>query len=332
MASGVHSNFVLYDKFAQTAFNELLVQMTDAFNDASNGAIVMSSEVAEGMYERNSFYESVAGLTSRRDLTADPITMITQLALTRDEEVAVKLFRKHGPVTNTRGMFRTIAKDPAEFAFKMGEQAAKAALIDQLNSALRAGTAAISGTASNVHNISSASPTDTVSTDHLVQLLSKFGDAANEIVLWVAHSAAFYKLVREQIGSFQFDTVGGVNIQTATPVTLGRPVLVTDSPALWNNASPTDPHKILGLRRGALTVQNSEISDVVVQDVTGGGQLGVTYHAEYAYSLGVRGYRWDIANGGNNPTDTAVGTASNWDQAFTSAKNLAGVMMIADPV
>jgi Major capsid protein 13-like len=332
MASGVHSNFVLYDKFAQTGYNELLVQMTDAFNEASQGAITMQTNVAEGSYSREAYFESIASLSSRRDLTAAPETSITRLALTEDEQVLVKIFRKIGPVTNTRGMFRTIAADPGEFAVRVGQQAAKATMIDQLNTALRAGTTAIGGVAANVHNVTAASPTDTISTDNLIQTLAKFGDAASEIVCWVMHSGAYFKLVREQVSTYSFDSVSGAVIATATPITLNRPVVVTDSPALWNNASPTDPVKVLGLRRGAIRVENSELSDLVVQDVTGGAQLGITVQGEYAFSVGVTGFRWDMANGGANPTDAALTTVGNWDVAFTSAKSLAGVMMIADPV
>ena len=182
MASGVHSNFVLYDSYAQTGYNELLVQMTDLFNAASQGAIVMSTNLTEGNYSREAYFEAVAGLASRRDLTAEPKTAITQLALTEDEQVLVKLFRKIGPITNTRGMFRTIARDPGEFAVLIGQQAAKATMIDQLNAGLRSCVAALSGVATNLHNVTAASPTDTISTDNLIQTLGKFGDASNEIV------------------------------------------------------------------------------------------------------------------------------------------------------
>lgn len=332
MASGVHSNFILYDKYAQTGYNELLVQVTDAFNAASQGAITMQSNVLEGNYSREAYFESIAGLSSRRDLTLAPESSIPRLALVEDEEILVKLYRKIGPVTNTRGMFRTIAADPGEFAVRVGQQAAKATVIDQLNSALRAGTTAIGGIPSLVHNVTQASPTDTISTDHLISTLAKFGDQAPEIVCWVMHSGAYFKLVQQQVSTYSFDSVAGAVIATATPITLNRPVLVTDSPALWNNASPTDPVKVLGLRRGAIRVVNSELTDLVVQDVTGGAQLGITVQGEYAFSLGVLGFRWDMTNGGSNPADTALTTASNWDQAYTNVKSLAGVMMIADPV
>lgn len=331
MAIGKHSDFVLYDSHVQTGFNETLKQMTDAFNAASLGAISMQTALHEGNYRREAYFEAVPTLVTRRDLTADPATPITDLALTEDENIRVKLFRKIGPIANTRGSFRTIMQDPGIFSVLIGQQAAKATVIDQLNTGLKACVAALGGVSALVHNVTAASPTDTVSTDNLIQLLAKAGDAQNEIILWVCHSTAYFKLVREQVSTYSFDSVAGFNIARAQPVTLGRPVLMTDSPALHSNLSPTDPVKILGLRRGAIQIEESELQDMVIADVTGGAQLAVRVQGEYAYSLGVLGFKWDMTTGGANPLDTAIATAANWDQTYTSTKSLAGVLMIADP-
>jgi hypothetical protein len=145
------------------------------------------------------------------------------------------------------------------------------------------------------------------------------------------HSTAYYKLVRSQAATHSFDAVAGVNIATGTPVTMGIPVLMTDSPSLFGNASPTDPVRVLGLREGGIRITESALTDVVTQDVTGGEQLGIRVQGEFSYTLNVLGYRWDMQNGGPNPLDAAVATSSNWDQAATDRKSLAGVMMIADP-
>lgn len=331
MAIGLHAQFQIYHDQLQTGFNETLIQETDAFNAASNGAILMARDLHEGYYQQAAFFKAVTGLVTRRDLTSDPATPITDLALTQGENVRVKLFRKIGPIANTRGSFRTILSDPGEFSVLIGQQAAKAVAIEQVNQALRAAVAALSGQAAVVLNITAASPTDTISSDTLLQTLGLAGDSANDIVLWVMHSTAYYKLVRNQMGTHGFDAVAGVNIATGTPVTMGRPVLVTDSPQLHAAASPTDPVRVLGLRRGAITVAESELEDMVVADVTGGAQLAVRVQGEFSFTLGVQGFAWDIANGGANPLDAALGTASNWDKVATSNKSLAGVMLIADP-
>ena len=89
----------------------------------------------EGYYLQEAFFKAVSGLVARRDLTSDPDAAITDLALTEDENIPVKLFRRIGPVAITRGAFRTIQRDPGEFSVLIGQQAAKGTAIDMLNAA-----------------------------------------------------------------------------------------------------------------------------------------------------------------------------------------------------
>jgi hypothetical protein len=331
MAIGQDAQFTIYQEELHTGFNETLQQETDAFNAASNGAIVMETDAHRGYYERNAFFKAIASSTivSRRDHTS--VAATTDQPLTEDEFVGVKLLRKIGPITQTRGAFRRIGMDPGEFSILIGQQAAKAQTINMLDAGLLSASIALAQNASVTHNVTAASPTDTISTDNLVQLLGKAGDSAGTIRLWVMHSTAYYKLVREQIATQSFDAVAGVNIATGTAVTLGRPVLITDSVSLFSGASPQSPVKVLGLREGAITLKNSEPPDMVISDVTDIEQLSIRVHGEFAFTVKLMGYKWDIANGGANPTDTVLGTASNWDQASTSFKSLAGVIMLADP-
>ena len=46
---------------------------------------------------------------------------------------------------------------------------------------------------------------------------------------------------------------------------------------------------------------------------------------EYAYNLSLKGFTWDVTNGGSNPTSAALSTGSNWDTATISHKDRAGV-------
>ena len=52
------------------------------------------------------------------------------------------------------------------------------------------------------------------------------------------HSVAYAKLMRDQVANQQFDSVAGAVVAQGSPVTLNRPVLMTDSPALHALASP----------------------------------------------------------------------------------------------
>ena len=66
---------------------------------------------------------------------------------------------------------------------------------------------------------------------------------------------------------------------------------------------------------------------MVLDEVTGLENLVVRLQGEFAYNLGVKGFKWDTANGGANPSDAAVGTGTNWDAAVSSYKDYAGIVI-----
>src|SRR6185369_12082265 len=113
-----------------------------------------------------------------------------------------------------------------------------------------------------------------------------------------------------------------------TPVTLNRPVIITDSASLKTqlNSPDVDDYFTLGLVRNAVTVENSEEQEIVVQDVTGLENLMVRFQGEYAYNLGVKGFKWDVVSSGANPTTTNVALGTNWDTHFSDVKDRAGVV------
>ena len=62
-------------------------------------------------------------------------------------------------------------------------------------------------------------------------------------------------------------------------------------------------------------------------DDTGKENIQRTYQAEWSYNLGLLGYSWNTAAGGSSPSDTALGTPSNWTKVATSNKDTAGVLL-----
>lgn len=327
MAAGKASDFKVYQDQFQAGVIETLTQNSNAFNSASAGAIALSTISRRGDYSQQAFFKNVANLITRRDTTSTSAATI--LGMTQDEWVSVKLNRKIGPVDQTKDAFRKIMAGLAEdeMSFILGEQAAKAMQVEMLNSALRAGRAALNAQASVKYTV----PTNgTLGTAGLVSGLSKFGDAGSQIVCWVMHSKAYYDLVQNQITS-NIDGVSNFNVATGTPVTLNRPVLVTDSDALLVNSgsgsTAVTDYYTLGLTAGGLIVENTEEEELVIENVTGNENLITRLQGEFAYNLGVRGFKWDIANGAANPTDTALGTGTNWDPNRDSFKDFAGVVI-----
>lgn len=325
MATGKASDFKVYQEYLQTRMTEILTQNGQAFNAASNGAIVMSTQSKRGDYEYEAFFKSISSLVSRRDTTS--VSGATDLALTQDEFIRVKLNRKIGPVANTRDSFRKIMSrySETEFTDIIAEQASAAQQLDMLNSTLRAGRAALANQSDVLYTIPSSG---TMTTAGLVNGLSKMGDAQDRVVCWVMHSKVWFDLIQQQI-SANIDGISNFNVQTGTAVTLNRPVVVSDSAALAvTSGSPeTTTYYTLGLTANGLLAESTEEDDVVVDEVTGNENLIVRIQGEYAFNAGVKGFKWDVSNGGANPNDTALGTGSNWDTAVTSYKDFAGVVI-----
>lgn len=324
MAASLASNMKVYDNFAAGRTNEILAQFGDIFNAASNGAVKLSTKTAKGNYAYESFFANLgATLAARRDNTS--VTAQTDTALTQDEHVKVKLSRKIKPVSTTRDAwlkaFGSISQ--AEFSDVLGEQVANIMQLEMVNSVLLAVRAALKQqTASYVTQSSLGSMT----TDVLVSSLEAMGDRANRVVCWFMHSAAYYDLVRNQIGA-NITNVSDFNIATASPVTLNRPVIITDSSALVTQINSPDLNNYftLGLTPDAITVENSEEQYITFQEVTGLENLIIRMQGEYAYTVGLKGFKWDVSNGGANPDATALALGTNWDTHFTDVKDRAGV-------
>lgn len=328
MADYLASNFKVYQNYLKTRAAETLQQQADVFNAAVNNAVLLSTSEKPGDYEYESFFKDITSLVSRRDTTS--LSAATKLSMLQDEFVRVKLNRKIGPVDQTRDSFRKIFARYSEMEFSgiLGGQIAVAQQLDMLNSVLLAARAALvtNNSGSLLYTVPSSG---TITTPSLVDGLSKMGDRSDRIVAWVMHSKVYFNLVKEQIAA-KIEGIANFNVQTGTPVTLNRPVIVTDSPSLAvTSGSPavTD-YYTLGLVRGGAMAEVTETSDIVIDDVTGGEQLLTRLQGEFAYNIGLKGFKWDVANGGGiNPNPTNLGTGTNWDKASGDDKSLAGVVI-----
>lgn len=192
--------------------------------------------------------------------------------------------------------------------------------VDMLNSGLYGVTGALLSN-SGSHNTPTAA---TITTANLVTGLSLFGDAADRIKVWVMHSKTYYDLVSSQISDKIFG-VANFAVANGTPVTLNRPVIVTDSSALVVTGTP-NTYLTLGLTDAGLIVENSEQEELIVQDVTGNENLSVRMQGEYAYNMGVKGFKWVIGSGAN-PTNAALATTANWSATRASVKDFAGFVL-----
>jgi len=324
MAAGVSTtNWKVYEEQFWGGFTEVQEQNIRAFDAASAGAIRIVSARKRGNYEQESFLKKVSALVTRRDITS--VSAATDTGLVTDELVRVKINRKIGPVAETLDAWRKIGQDPATMSFLLGQQAAPDIQADYLNSAIRAVRAAITAvTALNFDGTAGV-----LSFASLIAGLALFGDKATSIVCWLMHSKPFFDLFSDGITNYKIDTVGGFMLVTGTPVSLGRPIVVTDSAALITTGSPNQYHT-LGLVADAVTVTESEERVIESDLVTGLENLVMRVQGEYAFNVGVKGAQWDMTAGGVNPTDAALVTSTNWDKVATDNKSCAGIRIYSD--
>lgn len=321
MATGKASDFVIYNDQYQSGQVEVLAQNLNLFNAASRGALTLTSSRLPGDYQKEAFFSMTSGLIARRDTTS--VASVTDTALAQAELVSVKLNRRIGPVAQTLDAWRKLGKDPQLMSYVFGKQTQQAKLqnsIDISVAALVAGLGAASSGAL-VYDGTAA----TMKHSALVSGMAKLGDAAQNIACFVMHSKAFFDLVQQTITDKVYGIANTV-VYGGSPGTLGKPVVVIDSPSLVIDDT-TDTYLTLGLVEGAARVVESEPEEIITQVVTGYANLYGRAQGEYAINLGLKGLTWDVTNGGVNPTDAAVATGSNWDMRAASIKDLPGVLI-----
>jgi hypothetical protein len=312
----------VFNDWIQGTTRETLAQMVDAFNAASNGAIMLTTQGVAGDFLQESMWKSLHQAKRRVDRYSTN-GVATTTALAQIQQNSVKIAGGFGPILWEPAQLTWIAKDPAEAVEVISRNLAEAILQDQLNTAIAGLVAAISNNTACVNNVSA---TGGVSYSAINGAHAKFGDASAQLVAQVMTGEVMHKLIGQNLNNDQ-------RLFTASNVTvfniLGRPVVVTDAPALYE-AGTINLQKVLSLASGAALVHDG--SDLVTNAEASNGKerIETTFQADYTFALGLRGYAWDTSNGGKSPTDVAIGTGANWTKFVTSDKATAGVITIGD--
>lgn len=316
------TNMKVFNQYLMDATAETLGQQIQKFNQASNGAIVLTSMAFEGDFFQRSFYAALHTAQRRVDRYAAQSTAAAT-ALSQLQENSVKVAGGFGPIVFEPGQMTWIQKNEAEAIAVISGQLAEAIVADQLNSGIAAGVAAISNVAGATNDVSA---TAGISYAALNTAHALFGDSSMALVAQVMNGATYHKLIGANLANtpqlFQAQNVLVVDI-------LGKAVVVTDAPALYEAGTP-NKQKVLSLASGGITVMDG--SDVITNIDTRNGQTRIetTMQADYTFGLGLKGYAWDTASGGKSPTDAELATGANWDKVVTDIKHTAGVITIGD--
>ncbi len=315
------SQMQVFNQYIMPATIETLAQMVEKFNANSNGAIRLTTEGFDGDFYQESFFAAVHSAQRRVDRYAAQGTP-SATDLTQNTANAVKVAGGFGPIRFEPSQLTWLQKPTAEGIEVASRNFAEALLADQLNTAVACLVAAIGNQGADTTVDVSATGEATYGTMNSAHAL--FGDASASIVANVMNGAQFHKLIGQNLtNGAQLFVAGNVQVVDI----LGRPVIVTDAPALFATGTP-NVNKVLGLADGAAIVFDG--GDVVSNIDTSNGKTRIetTMQVDYSFGVKLKGYSWDIVNGGKSPTDAELATGTNWDKVATSIKNTAGVLAI----
>jgi hypothetical protein len=313
----------VFNEYIMPATIETLSQMIDKFNGASNGAIRLTTTGFDGDFLQQSFFAAIHSAQRRVDRYAAQASA-TPTDLTQLQQSGVKIGGGFGPIRFEPSQLTWLQKPTSEGIEVASRNFAEALLADQLNTAVAALCAAIANQGVNTVNDVSGSAGISYAAMNAAHAL--FGDSSQLIVANVMNGAAYHKLIAQNItNAGQLFVAANVQVVDI----LGRPVIVTDAPALFVSGTP-NRLRVLGLVDGAATVYDG--GDVISNIQTNNGQTRIetTMQVDYTFGLALKGYTWDVTNGGKSPTDAELATGTNWDKVATSFKHTAGVMAIGN--
>ena len=316
------SNMQVYNEDIVGTTIELLAQKTDVFNAASGGTIILSTARFRGDFSRESFFNQIAAAKRRVDRYA-AIADQAPTALTQGEHVGVKVAGGFGPVLFEPAQLTWLSEDPASAIRAISEGFSDALLQDQLNTAVAAAVAAVGGQAALVNDVSASAG---LTLNVLNNSHAKFGDMSQMLRADIMTGAAWHKLIDKALtNSSQLFVSGNVQVVDI----LGKRYVISDIPALFVAGTP-NKSKVLSVVANGIIVDNT--SDIVANLETSNGKTRIetTWQADYTFGLKLKGYSWDIANGGKSPTDVELATAANWDKAVAENKHTLGTLAIAD--
>tara|TARA_R100000951_G_scaffold116409_1_gene128099 strand:- start:6837 stop:7805 length:969 start_codon:yes stop_codon:yes gene_type:complete len=316
------ANMQVYDTEIYTTTIELLGQKLEAFNAASGGTIVLNTNAWRGNYTKEAFFQSLAGAQRRVDRNA-AIASQAATQLSQGEFVGVKVAGGFGPITFEPAQMTYLMESPVDAISAISEGFSDALLADQLNTAVGCAVAAVENVAALVNDVSASAG---LSQQALNAGHFKFGDMQGMLVADVMHSSGNESLIDKALAN-------GEQLFVSSNVTvvsiLGKIMVVSDIPALYVAGTPNKT-KVLSVTAGGIVVSNS--SDIITNMETNNGntRIETTWQADYTFGLQLKGYAWDVANGGASPLDAELFTGTNWDIAVTSNKHTLGTLTVAD--
>jgi hypothetical protein len=310
------SNMKVFNSYLKGTTIETLAQMVDKFNAASRGAIVLTTQGVDGDFLQEAFWQSLHAARRRVDrYAAQGAASATDM--TQEQLNSVKVAGAFGPVRFEPSQLTYMQQNP-EMAIEMASRnMAEAILQDQLNTGILCAVAAIkANTAMNVAMAGTEPTHADLNNSHAL-----FGDHSGSLVADVMDGTSYHAIIGANLTNSEnlYESNGVLVVDI-----LGKAIVVTDSPPLREGVVAGDQTSVLSLAAGGIVISDGGDLITNIEVANGQTRIETTLQADYTFVSGLKGYAWDIANGGKSPDDAALGTGTNWDKVATSDKHTAG--------
>lgn len=297
---------------------EVLSQKVNAFNAASNGALILTAG-APGDFTDNVMFAALEA-SRRRDRSTGSADEAAIL-VTQTNNIAVAVSGAFGP-------HEWLAQDPmwqglgeSAIVQMLAQRTVEVVMKDQINTAIAALVASMpAGATNDVTAIQGVQGTVTFA--GLNGALKKMGDADGMIRAIVTSGAGRRELIGDAITTskelFDYQGISVMNFD-------GKPIVAIDAPSLTG----TSDYNVLGLFAGAAVIGEQGQPYTMMREKEG-KNIARIIQTDYSFKLSLRGYAY---NKTANPTDVQLATKANWTSNIgTNLKAGTGCMLKANQV
>ena len=195
----------------------------------------------------------------------------------------------------------------------------------------------------------SSTVNQTMTFSRLQDAKAKMGDRAGDLTVVVMHSTPWNNLVKDGISNYKIENVsgallnvGGLGISDITPMmnfgiarfdALGLAIIIDDDISSISMTGSTYTYKtkyetlLLGANSLYLGYQRA-LTLFEDDDIKNAAGVDHLMRAEVDYCAHLRGIKWNVTTA--NPTDTVLGTRSNWDECYQDHKEVKCVKLITN--
>ncbi len=312
----------VFDEYAYSMLTELIDYKVNMFNGMTRGALILESGANQGDFTFETYYKKIEGLVRRRNPRGTGT--VTEKNLEHLMKITVKVGAGTHPVRLDKSRYRWLQRNPEEAAAVVAQQLSEDIIADMINPGVAALYAAMSQETEIVYDGTAGSLDLTA----LMKGARLMGDRSSDIKVWLTHSQPLFDLFENNLANddnlFEFGTV---NIKTDG---FGRVFVIADLPSLIEEDGigvGDDKYHVFGLGPGALRIEMNNDFDTNIEETNGYENIKRTIQHEWSYQIGIRGFKWNTAEGNEAPTDAALASSDNWIRQATSHKDLPGVIV-----